>query len=704
MKIKHATTFIATVLLVALTTLNVAAATAGDLLKLTPGDLAAIKTRKSTMTAVEENGQVVGVKLEYAANPEDFPGLEIRGPEQGWDLSGFTGVEAEISNLGKEPIALSLKISNKEPEKSNTEGLKIPPGETRTIKLKFGYSWGKPASQLDLARIVSLRIFESKPIKDGAFLIKRIRAFPVLDVAVANSQAQPSKPAPSAVGIHEAEQRLNVLFIASDDMRPQLGCYGDPTVKSPQLDALAKRGVLFERSYVQQALCAPSRISMLSGRYPSTTKILEIGPTLRSTMPDITTLPQHFKNNGYHTRSLGKIYHGGIEDPASWSTPAWQSKKPRLSAATQAAVAKYIADAKAKGVEIPKAGPGSRVAAIPAFEAVDCGDDDLLDGDCALNAIAQLREYAKNPSQPFFLAVGFVNPHVPWIAPKKYFDLYDPMKIPLAKNEFLPKDAPEFAAWSGTDFFEYKDVPQVKGNEFPEDYKRACLHGYFAAISYVDAQVGRLLAALDETGLAKNTIVVFWGDHGYYMGEHTWWGSKHNNYEGATRIPLIIATPNAQHAGAKTLALAQSVDIAPTLTELCGLPASVGFEGRSLKPVLDNPNASVNEAAFSWYPLGGYVGIAMRTDQWRFVEWTKRDKPPVYELYNQTDDPQNNQNLANRRENAVLIAQLSKQLRQRFPLQEFNNQPPVDSKAYPKVASVDPDSEKTDLKPPTFVP
>ncbi len=493
------------------------------------------------------------------------------------------------------------------------------------------------------------------------------------------------------IGIHAAEPRLNVLFIASDDMRPQLGCYGDPTVKSPQLDALAKRGMLFERSYVQQALCSPSRISMLSGRYPSTTQILEIGRTLRATMPDITTLPQHFKNNGYHTRSLGKIYHVGIDDPASWTIPAWHSKKPRIGAATQAAVARYVADAKAKGVEIPK-GPGSRNFAIPAFEAVDCGDDDLLDGDCAVNAIAQLREYAKKPGQPFFLAVGFANPHVPWIAPKKYFDLYDPAKLPLAKNEFLPKDAPKFAATSGNDFFGYKGVPQVKGNELPEDYKRACLQGYFAAISYVDAQVGRLLAALDETGLSKNTIVVFWSDHGYYMGEHTWWGAKHNNYEGATRNALIIATPNARHSGAKTLALAQSVDIAPTLTELCGLPANCGFEGRSLKPVLDNPNASVNEAAFSWYPKGGHIGLAMRTDQWRFVEWTKRDQPPVHELYNQIDDPQNNQNLANRPEHAALIARLSQQLRQRFSMQEFKMPPFVAPKAQPGEAPVDPDT------------
>jgi len=468
-----------------------------------------------------------------------------------------------------------------------------------------------------------------------------------------------------------AAEKLNVLFIASDDMRPQLGCYGDPIVKSPNIDALAKRGTLFQRSYVQQALCSPSRISMLSGRYPATTGIFEIGRPLRATMPDITTLPQHFKNNGYHTRSLGKIYHVGIDDDASWTIPAWHSKMPRTSAATQAAVAKFVADAKAKGVEIPQKGPGNRNSAIPAFEAVECGDDDLLDGDCAVNAIAQLREHAKNPRQPFFLAVGFANPHVPWIAPKKYFDLYDPAKLTLAKNEFLPKGAPAFAATSGTDFYGYKDVPQVTGDKLPEGYKRECLQGYFAAISYVDAQVGRLLAALDETGLAKNTIVVFWSDHGYYMGEHTWWGAKHNNYEGATRNCLIIATPAQKTAGQPSDALAQAVDLAPTLTDICGLPANSGFQGRSLAPVLADPKASVNTAAFSWYPKAGYLGVTMRTDKWRYVEWTKPGAPTERELYNIVHDLQNDLNVADKPEHEKVIASLGKLLREKFPVQEY---------------------------------
>jgi iduronate 2-sulfatase len=475
-----------------------------------------------------------------------------------------------------------------------------------------------------------------------------------------------------ATAVSAAEQ-LNVLFIASDDMRPQLGCYGDAIAKTPHLDALARRGMLFRRSYVQQALCSPSRISMLSGRYPATTGIFEIGRPLRATMPEITTLPQHFKNHGYHTRSLGKIYHVGIDDDASWTVPAWHSKKPRTSVATQEAVRQYIEDAKARGVSIPQQGMGNRNAAIPPLEAVDCGDNDLLDGDCAAHAVEQLREYAKSPGQPFFLAVGFANPHVPWIAPKKYFDLYDPASLPLASNEFLPRGAPEFAATSGTDFYWYRDVPQVTGDKLPESFKRNCLQGYLAAISYVDAQVGRLLAALDETGLAKNTVVVFWSDHGYYMGEHTWWGAKHNNYEGATRNCLVIATPGQATAGEATDAIAQSVDLAPTLTELCHLPANPGFEGRSLKPVLDDPQAAVNDAAFSWYPKSGYLGVAVRTDKWRYVEWTKPGETTQRELYSMDEDPQNDVNLADKPQHAELMVALSQRLREQFPVQELKS-------------------------------
>jgi len=461
-----------------------------------------------------------------------------------------------------------------------------------------------------------------------------------------------------------AGRRLNVLFIAVDDLRPQLGCYGDRVVKSPNIDRIAAQGTVFNRAYCQQALCSPSRISLLSGRYPATTRIFNIGPALRETLPDIVTLPQHFKNNGYFARSLGKIYHVGIDDPASWSVPSWQSRKPRYGPEGQAAVRKYRAEMKAAGKTIPARGQGAAFYAGPAFEAPDVGDDDLSDGDIAREALAALEALARRPELPFFLAVGFHNPHVPWIAPKKYWDLYDPQGIPLPDNQYTPKDAPSFAARSGADFYWYGNVPRDR--KITPEFGRRCLHGYLAAVSYIDAQVGRLLDKLDSLGLAENTVTILWGDHGYYMGEHSWWGGKHNNYEGATRAPLIVKVPGQQQRGARTDALVEFVDIYPSLADICGLPNPEGTEGMSFKPLIEDPTGTIKKTAYSWYPKGGYRGVAMRTDRWRFVRWRKAGVPDIYELYDHQADPAENQNLAGKPEYSATVKELAKTLNARF--------------------------------------
>jgi arylsulfatase A-like enzyme len=459
-----------------------------------------------------------------------------------------------------------------------------------------------------------------------------------------------------------AAEKLNVLFIASDDMRPQLGCYGDKLVKSPNLDKLAAHGMVFERAFCQQALCSPSRISLLSGRHPWTTKIYSIGPFLRETMPDVVTLPQHFKNNGYFTRSLGKVYHEGIDDPPSWSVPPWRSKAPRYGPENQALVKKCIAEMKARGEPMPKIGPKLPIFCGPAFEAPNVTDDDLFDGDTTREALVAFRALAATPRQPFFLAVGFSNPHVPWVAPKKYWDLYKPDEIPLPPNQFVPQNAPSFAAKSGDDFYWYRNVP--KDRVITPEFGRQCLHGYLAAISYVDACVGRLLDELDRLGLREKTIVVFWGDHGYYMGEHSWWGGKHNNYEGATRAPLLVAVPGQKTAGQKTKALVEFVDIFPSLADLCGLPPSPGVEGTSFKPLLDDPQRAWKKAAFSEYPKGGNQGTAMRTDRYRYVEWkNKKGEIVARELYDHKTDPQENENVADRPEHAKVIAELGAQMK-----------------------------------------
>lgn len=466
-----------------------------------------------------------------------------------------------------------------------------------------------------------------------------------------------------------AESRPNVLCIASDDMRPQLGCYGDKLVKSPNLDRLAARGLVFDRAFCQQALCSPSRISLLSGRHPWTTRIYQIGPFLRETMPDVVTLPQHFKNQGYFTRSLGKIYHVGIDDPASWTVPPWHSKKPRYGPVGSEAVAKRRQAFLAAGEPIPQKGEGAVFYAGPAFEAPDVADDDLLDGDTVREALVAMRELAAQPDQPFFLAVGFANPHVPWVAPKKYFDLYRVENLPLPDNRYPPRNAPAFAATSGADFFWYGNVP--KDRKITPEFGRQCLHGYLAAISYVDAGVGRLLDELDRLKLNENTIIVFWGDHGYYMGEHNWWGAKHNNYEGATRAPLMIAVPNQKTAGRHSRALVEFVDIYPSLVELCGLPPppdAAGLEGKSFAPLLADPNRPWKAAAFSEYPKGGYQGTAMRTDRYRYVRWTdKQGQVAAVELYDHQLDRAENENLAVKPENQALLDQLAKQMSELMP-------------------------------------
>lgn len=462
-----------------------------------------------------------------------------------------------------------------------------------------------------------------------------------------------------------AAARPNVLFIAVDDMRPQLGCYGDKLVHSPNMDRLAARGMVFQQAYCQQALCSPSRISLLSGRHPWTTQIYQIGPFLRETMPDIVTLPQHFKNNGYFTRSLGKVYHVGIDDPASWTVPPWHSKKPRYGPEGSAIAAKrrdaLRAEMKAAGKPMPKKGP--LVPRGPAFEAPDLADDDLLDGDTVRESLLAMRELSAK-HQPFFLAVGFANPHVPWVAPKKYWDLYREADIPLPDNRYPPRLAPEYAAKSGDDFYWYSNVPQDR--KISDAFGRQCLHGYLAAISYVDAGVGRLLDELDRLGLRDNTVVVLWGDHGYYMGEHNWWGGKHNNYEGATRAPLIVAAPGRKALGQSTPALVEFVDIYPSLAELCGLPPTAGLEGKSFVPLLDNPQQPWDKAAFSEYPKGGFQGTTMRTTRYRYVEWVDHQGKVVdRELYDHQADPAENENVAGRPENQPVIEQLGRELQTR---------------------------------------
>ena len=296
----------------------------------------------------------------------------------------------------------------------------------------------------------------------------------------------------------------------------------------------------------------------------------------------------------------------------------------------------------------------------PPFEATVGPDNAHHDGALADMAIAALRGM-KEKNQPFFLAVGFIKPHLPFVSPKKYWDLYDPAKIPLASNPFRPKDAPEYAILDGGELRSYAGVPA--GRNLPDDYARKLKHGYYAATSYMDAQLGRVLDELDQLGLRDNTIIILWGDHGWKLGEHAAW-CKHSNVENDTQVPLIIAGPGLKHTGVHSDALVEFVDIYPSLAELAGLPLPRHLEGTSFKPVLDNPQRSWKSAVFSQYPRSKLMGYSMRTDRYRFTRWVQRDdhaKVDAVELYDHKTDPQENTNIANDPAHKALVEQLTRQ-------------------------------------------
>lgn len=458
----------------------------------------------------------------------------------------------------------------------------------------------------------------------------------------------------------DAQLRLNVLFIAVDDLRPELGIYGRP-VHSPHIDRLGRSGTVFEKAYCQQALCMPSRASLLTGRRPDTTKVYAFQRDFRDALPDVVTLPQYFKAHGFHTQAFGKIFHK--DDPASWSEALRPSTKARYHTQQGKDVLRYIKEDFRRIQFTWHLGEGitktKRMGGLP-WEAPAVEDDALRDGDNTNRAIATLKRLK---DKPFFLAVGYHKPHLPFIAPKKYFDLYDHDRIPIAPNPTPPDDVPQCALYNWNDMRHYYGVPKV--GPVSDAMARNLIHAYFACVSYIDAQVGRLLDALDALGLKDNTVIILWGDHGWQLGEHGMW-DKHSNFETSTHVPMILHVPG--QTPARTQALVEFVDIYPTLAELCGLPAPMGVEGDSFAPLLQNPAHPWKSAAFSQYPrvIPGYgrgMGHSIRTQHYRFTEWTVEGTDfKAYELYDHTLDPGENVNVVNDPKYAARGAELKRQL------------------------------------------
>lgn len=466
----------------------------------------------------------------------------------------------------------------------------------------------------------------------------------------------------------------NVLFIAVDDLRPDLGCYGVAHAKTPNIDRLAARGIVFDKAYCQQAVCSPSRSCLLTGLRPDVTKVWDLVTHYRANVPDCVSLPQHFREHGYHTASLGKIEHHGFEDGRSWSEPSWYASGQKISVDPNDWT-KHTVTAFA-GIESEFANPVSRAEAKksgngkakqgPAYEISPKTDDELPDGATAAEAVKRLSSL-KTTGKPFFLAVGFVKPHLPFVAPKKYWDMHHPDTIPVPAIGTMPVGTPGFVGHTNSELHSFPGVP--KENPIPADFAKTLRHGYNACISYTDAQVGRLLDALDAQGLADNTIIILWGDHGWQLGEHGLW-HKHTNFEIAARSPLLISVPKSAAAGRKCAAPVEFVDVFPTLADLCGLPIPNGLGGMSLKPLLENPAAPMMKPAISQFPKsskehgGQLMGYSIRTEDWRCTFWRKRSAADIgfIELYDEKNDPAETVNLADKPEHAALVASLKKHL------------------------------------------
>ena len=512
----------------------------------------------------------------------------------------------------------------------------------------------------------------------------------------------------------QVKKKPNILFIAVDDLRPELGCYGSDVAITPNIDKLASQGLLFNRAYCQQAICSPSRASLMTGARPESINIIENFTYFREENPNIITLPQHFRANGYETVHSGKIFHkpAFADLEKSWSrepaTDKVKYKKPKLPGGY--ALPENVALFKKNRQEmLDKYGDVSRygLGKGPAYESADVPDQTYEDGYNVELAIATLNDLVEKGDKPFFLGMGFKLPHLNWVAPKKYWDMYDREKIPMASQTNAPKDGAAMGLHPSFELRARQGIPKIGPIE--GELARTLKHGYLASVTYVDALIGKMIAALEKEGVRDNTIIMLWSDHGWHIGDMGIWG-KATNYEIATRVPLMIWTPDMpkSNRGKTTNALVELIDMYPTLCELAGLEKPNHLEGQSFTPLLENPNKPWKKAAFTVYPNpalrewaanplspemretyfgplieeveikikkqqgdkwdkdlfeNNLMGYAMRTDKYRLVVWKDRTKPdssPVdIELYDHESDPTETVNIAENQ--PKLVAELMTQ-------------------------------------------
>lgn len=402
-------------------------------------------------------------------------------------------------------------------------------------------------------------------------------------------------------------QQKNILFIAVDDLKPLTGAYGDKHAKTPGMDRLAREGIVFQNTYCQQAISAATRASLLTGMYPDKTRVWDLVTDFRQVNPNAVSLPQYFKSNGYLTAGMGKIYHiesaGPGHDAPSWSIAYRNAKNKQY-------YLPFKPNEKGRG---------------PATECADVPDNAYRDGRITEMAI-QLLDSLSTVRKPFFLAVGYLKPHLPFVAPKKYWDLYDRNEFEIAPYQKKALNSPDMAYHVSGELKNYSDIPQFNSytenelDHLPAEKQKELIHGYYAAMSYTDAQILQLLNELDRLGIRKNTIIVLWGDHGWHLGDHGLW-NKHTNFEQATHTLLMMSVPG-QKAGIKPVTTSEFTDIFPTLCDLVGIPKPEYLDGISLVPAIKDPSAEIREYAMSQYPRGeNRMGYSIRTKRFRYTVW-----------------------------------------------------------------------------------
>ena len=486
----------------------------------------------------------------------------------------------------------------------------------------------------------------------------------------------------------QAKEKLNVLILNVDDLKPTLGCYGDDIAKTPNIDSLAKQGTVMLSNYCQQAVCAATRVSMYTGMRPDSTGVHDLHTFMRDVNPNILTLPQYLKQNGYTSVGYGKILHGAKNDdqPHSW-TERYDKELPYNSEYPAPVIGKFQSpQLHTLQTEYMKKNKrfsqGKFLATLkksnqyPATEALDLPDDAYPDGAVANGGISSLQKFAKS-KEPFSLVLGFRKPHLPFAAPKKYWDMYEANRFQLAAHQENSKNGLSYALLTYGELGGYAGFET--GKVVPKDKQRELIHGYYACISFVDAQIGRVMSELKRLNLVKNTVVVLWGDHGWHLGDHGLW-CKHSNFEQATAAPLIISAPGMTK-NQQTTSQTEFVDIFPTICELLDLKAPTQLEGDSLVPILKDATQSVKDYSVSQYPRRGAVGYSLRSGRYRAVFWMKRgvlsfsdfsqQNIQGLEIYDYKNDPQETVNQAGNPEYKSVKEKMTKHLEDYFS--KYNN-------------------------------